>query len=170
MAQREAWQRGPVPGISAQLQPAAHAILHAREDLARVIPAIEADLLWRTAGDAASIGWHLLHLAGSTRRLLTYARGEPLSDEQWEWLEKENHPRTDADIGELWTALEDAFEDALAQMRDTADNELDEVRGVGRAQIPATVRGLLFHAGEHAARHAGQIITTLKVLRATAES
>ena len=170
MAQREAWQRGPVPGISAQLQPAAHAILHAREDLARVIPAIEADLLWRVAGDAASIGWHLLHLTGSTRRLLTYARGEPLSDEQWEWLDKEKHSRTDADIGELWTALEGAFDDALAQMRDTADNELDEVRGVGRAQIPATVRGLLFHAGEHAARHAGQIITTLKVLGATAES
>lgn len=170
MAEREAWQRGPVPGISAQIQPAAHAIMHAREDLARVMPSIDDALLWRSPGGAATIGWHLLHLTGSTGRLLSYARGESLSEAQWAWLEKEKDPPQSLTKADLWSALERTFDDALAQMRVTSDDELDTVRGVGRAQIPATVRGLLFHAGEHAARHAGQVITTIKVLRAAAQS
>ena len=37
---------------------------------------------------------------------------------------------------------------------------------VGRAGLPSTVRGLLFHAAEHAQRHAGQIVTTAKIVRA----
>ena len=36
---------------------------------------------------------------------------------------------------------------------------------MGRARLPATVLGLIFHAAEHTTRHAGQLITTLKVVR-----
>jgi uncharacterized damage-inducible protein DinB len=39
------------------------------------------------------------------------------------------------------------------------------MRAVGRARIPATVRGILFHAAEHTTRHVGQVSTTLKVVR-----
>jgi hypothetical protein len=39
------------------------------------------------------------------------------------------------------------------------------VRQVGRAQLPSTVLGLLFHAAEHAQRHVGQLVTTSKVIR-----
>jgi hypothetical protein len=38
-------------------------------------------------------------------------------------------------------------------------------RAVGRAQLPSTVIGLLFHGAEHSARHAGQIATLAKVVR-----
>jgi uncharacterized damage-inducible protein DinB len=31
--------------------------------------------------------------------------------------------------------------------------------------VPSNVRGLLFHAAEHATRHVGQIITTIKIVR-----
>jgi hypothetical protein len=39
-----------------------------------------------------------------------------------------------------------------------------EARGVGRAQLPSTVLGLLFHAAEHTQRHVGQLTTTAKAL------
>jgi len=35
---------------------------------------------------------------------------------------------------------------------------------VGRARIPSTVLGLLFHAAEHIQRHNGQLLVTVKVL------
>ena len=38
-------------------------------------------------------------------------------------------------------------------------DELNDARPVGRAGLPSTVLGLLFHAAEHAQRHSAQIIT-----------
>jgi uncharacterized damage-inducible protein DinB len=35
---------------------------------------------------------------------------------------------------------------------------------VGRLQLPTTVLGLLFHAAEHSVRHAGQAVSTAKIL------
>jgi uncharacterized damage-inducible protein DinB len=57
---------------------------------------------------------------------------------------------------------------ALEQLRHTAAESLSEQREVGRARLPSTVLGLLFHAAEHTSRHAGQLITTLKVVRGLA--
>ena len=39
-------------------------------------------------------------------------------------------------------------------------------REVGRARLPSTVLGLLFHGAEHTQRHVGQIITTAKIVGA----
>ena len=39
-----------------------------------------------------------------------------------------------------------------------------EVRGVGRKMLPTTVGGLLVHCAEHTQRHAGQLVTTAKVV------
>ena len=58
-----------------------------------------------------------------------------------------------------------AIDRALEQIRRTSPDTLLESREVGRARLPSTVLGLLFHAAEHTTRHAGQLITTLKVLR-----
>lgn len=55
---------------------------------------------------------------------------------------------------------------ALEQLQRTTRDELLEFRGVGRAQLPSNVLGLLFHAAEHSTRHAGQLITTAKILNA----
>ena len=43
-------------------------------------------------------------------------------------------------------------------------NLAGEARSVGRAQLPTTVIGLLFHAAEHTQRHAGQAVTTARVV------
>ena len=57
------------------------------------------------------------------------------------------------------------FPGESAQYRSARDQLLDH-RGVGRAQLPSNVLGLLFHAAEHSTRHSGQLITTAKILAA----
>jgi uncharacterized damage-inducible protein DinB len=162
--QPEAWLRGPVQGISSRLQPAAHALVQTVEDVERAFDGLTSDQLWARPGGAASIGFHVMHLAGSTDRLLTYARGESLDEGQRARLQAEkNPPRTDA--ASLLADLRTAIARALDQLRSTADTTLDESRAIGRAGLSTTVLGLLFHAGEHAQRHAGQIVTTGKILR-----
>jgi hypothetical protein len=53
----------------------------------------------------------------------------------------------------------------VRQLAQTSEATLGSPRVVGRAQLPSTVHGLLFHAAEHAQRHVGQIITTAKISR-----
>jgi hypothetical protein len=167
MAHRpEPWLRGPLPGLSAALQPVATALIGALEDLQAATDALTPEQLWRQPGGAASVGFHLLHLSGSTDRLFTYARGEPLSDAQRGYLASERAlPAPPPTLEALLDSWEATVNHALEQLGKTADTALDEYRAVGRAQLPSTVRGLLFHAAEHAQRHAGQIITTAKVIR-----
>lgn len=167
MGQPEFWMRGiQVEGISAALQPVAHALLQAVEDLEGAASGLSADELWTRPGGAASAGFHLRHLAGSLDRLTTYARGESLSDAQFAALRSEQEAGASAE--ELLAHVRATVERALDQLRATPEDALDEARGVGRAQLPATVRGLLYHAGEHTSRHTGQVITTAKILRGLA--
>jgi uncharacterized damage-inducible protein DinB len=162
--QPEAWQRGAVPGIPDQLQPVAHALMGAAED-ADAAGGLTAAQLWLSPGGAASVGFHLMHLAGSTDRLFTYARGEGLSSQQKDALAAEralSEPRPSADA--LLRAWQETVARALDQLARTPDADLGAPRGVGRMALPSNVRGLLFHAAEHATRHTGQIITTAKIL------
>src|SRR5687767_4473814 len=143
--QPEVWLRGPVEGISPMLQPAAHALLQTIEDVERVVADLPDDQMWITPGEAASIGFHLFHLAGSTDRLLTYARGESLTDAQRARLQAEKDPvRVDADT--LLADLRTSVDQAIAQLRSTRDASLGDTRSIGRAALPTTVLGLLFHA------------------------
>src|SRR5687767_3828745 len=162
----EPWLRGPVDGVPPALQPAAHALIMAREDIDEAVTGLTADEVWATPGGAASIGFHVAHLIGSTDRLLTYARGETLSSEQKAALLRERgvsetRPQLQTLLAE-WHAAVDA---ALDRLRATDERTLGDARGVGKAQLSSTVLGLIFHAAEHAARHTGQIVTTAKVVR-----
>jgi hypothetical protein len=159
----EPWLRGPVPGITPVLQPAAHALIMAREDVEALAPTVSVDVLWRPTGGATA-GFHALHLAGALDRLFTYARGEGLSDEQKAAARAEATPRPDLDGAALVTVVNEAVDRALEQLRNTpAESVLDE-RKVGRAGLPSTVLGLLFHGAEHSTRHSGQFISTVKLL------
>jgi uncharacterized damage-inducible protein DinB len=155
-----------VPGIPNQLQPVAHALIGAAEDAADAASGLTAAQFWLSPGGAASVGFHLMHLAGSTDRLFTYARGEGLSSQQKNALAAErtlSEPRPTADG--LLRAWQETVAWALEQLACTPDAELGASRGVGRMALPTNVRGLLFHAAEHATRHTGQIITTAKIVR-----
>ena len=162
----ERWQAGPVEGVPALLQPVAHALLQVGDDVAeaRNLPDL---LLWASPGGVAPIGWHLLHLGGSTDRLLTYARGEHLTEAQrthlgWERTLPEPRP-TGPQLVDAWA---DSISAALKQLGATAESDLLLSREIGRARLPTTVLGLLFHAAEHASRHAGQVVTTMKLVGA----
>jgi hypothetical protein len=163
----EPWLRGPVPGIPALLQPAAHAFLMAREDVTRAVDGCTAEQLWMSPGGITPLGFHLAHLSGSTDRLLTYARSEPLSEEQKQALAAERTiAETRPPLHQLVDRWHRAVDAALAQIGSTSEHTLSEPRLIGRAQLPSTVLGLLFHAAEHASRHTGQVVTTAKLVRA----
>jgi len=164
----EPWLRGPVVGIPPLLQPVAHALLQAVEDIRRVVPALGHDALWSRPGGAASVGFHVRHAAGALDRLFTYARGEMLTTAQLVTMKRETAPEEqgNATAGELVAAFEAQVERALSQLRDTPADRLTDAREVGRARLPSTVIGLLFHGAEHTQRHVGQTIATAKVVAA----
>jgi uncharacterized damage-inducible protein DinB len=165
----EAWLRGPVPGIDPWLQPAAHALLQVREELPGAVEGLTAPQLEARPGQAASLAFHLRHLAGATDRLLTYARGEQLGEEQRRRAAAEAEGG-EADPQALVRAVQAAVDEVLAHMRHASRDELLAERKVGRAGLPSTVHGLLFHIAEHAARHLGQVVTTAKVVRGQGSS
>jgi uncharacterized damage-inducible protein DinB len=140
----------------------------ALEDVTAAVTGTTVEQLWRRPGGAASIGFHLMHLAGSTDRLLTYARGESLSPGQIAILDAERQlrePYIALDV--LLARWREVVQNALRQIADTPETSLLEPRAVGRARLPSTVLGLIFHAAEHAQRHVGQIVTTTKIIRGT---
>lgn len=160
----EVWLRGPVEGVPPALQPVAHALLQAQEDVGPLARSLDVDLLWASPGGAAPAGFHLRHMAGSLERLLAYARGDALTEAQRARLAAEQEPTPAVDASTLLAELDARVDEALAQLRRTDTPTLDDVRLVGRAGHPSTVRGLLHHAAEHTARHAGQLATTVRVL------
>ena len=162
----EPWLRGPLPGIPGLLQPVGHAFVMSMEDVAAAVANLGPDELWLEPGGVASVGFHLAHLSGSTDRLLTYARGDSLSETQRSLLAREGAIATIrpplADLIMLWRTT---VTGALDQLSSTPEASLSQPREVGRARLPSTVLGLLFHAAEHASRHTGQLVTTSKLVR-----
>jgi hypothetical protein len=146
--------------------PAAHALVQAGEDAERAARGLSVDDLWRRPGGAAAPGFHLRHIPGVLDRLFTYARGEALSATQFEALRMESEPGDPpTEVDELLAGLHAGIERALETIRATPESILLEAREVGRGRLPSTVLGLIAHAAEHAQRHAGQLITTVKVVR-----
>ena len=94
---REVWLRGPVPGIPSLLQPIAHTLLQAREEVTALVEGFPEEWLWHRPAGVASPGFHLQHLAGVLDRLLTYARGQALGPQQLEELAMEGRPASGID-------------------------------------------------------------------------
>jgi uncharacterized damage-inducible protein DinB len=162
----EAWLRGPVPGVPAELMPAAHALIDAREELEGAARGLSIEQLWARPAGVASVGFHLRHVRGATERLLTYARGEALSEGQLAAARRESEPgHPPQGVDELLDALGRGIEAALDALRAIPPSSLGDAREVGRKKLPSNVRGLVFHTAEHARRHAGQAIVTARVVR-----
>ncbi|MCE6987670.1 DinB family protein [Dyadobacter sp. CY323] len=163
----EVWLRGPLPGIPPLLQPVAHALLQAQEELGVFESKFPTKLLWEKPAGIASVGFHLQHLAGVLDRLFTYARSESLSETQLAFLKAEgNEPYSGCSYNDLFHTLKERIQLALKQLGQTDENSLTEIRYVGRAMIPSTQLGLLFHSAEHAQRHVGQLLVTARILLA----
>ena len=162
----EAWLEGPVPGVPDALMPVAHSLMDGCREIG-LATGLSPDELWARPAGVASVGFHLQHIVGAMDRLLTYARGDPLSDEQFAYLRSEGTP-VEQTAEALVGKVHDAVDTALGQLRATSTDSLQEVRTVGRARLPSTVQGLLFHAAEHTRRHAGQVIVTARLVRSGA--
>ena len=167
MAQKlEVWQRGPLPGINSILQPVAHALLQAREEINDYMDAYPVEKLWLRPSRMASVGFHLQHLSGVLDRVFTYAKNEPLSEFQFQQLAEEG---TDSARGYQVSDLVERFnlqvDLAIHQLKNTDGDTLSEYRGIGRAGLPSTVIGLLVHAAEHTMRHVGQLMVTAAVTK-----
>ncbi len=167
MAEREAWLRGAVPDVPPLLQPVAHALLQARDEVRVIAGEVAEDQLWSRPAGMASPGFHLQHLSGVVDRLLTYARGEALTGAQLAALSAEGQEPPGPMTAHLLALAFDARVDmAIIQLRNTTDEQLTEPRLVGRGALPSTVIGLLVHAAEHTMRHVGQLLVTTRVLEA----
>jgi uncharacterized damage-inducible protein DinB len=160
----EYWLRGPVPGVPDLLQPVAHALLQAQEEIHDIMGNVPERLLWERPAGSAAAGFHLRHLAGVLDRLFTYARGESLSRQQLAYLAEEGNPQEDITVAFLLMVLDAQLAKSIDQLRATDPQTLTQTRTVGRLKLPSTVMGLLFHAAEHTMRHTGQLLVTVRVL------
>jgi hypothetical protein len=162
----EVWLRGPLEGVPPLLQPVAHALLQAREEVNEMMDGFPEILLWVKPSGLASPGFHLQHLAGVLDRLFTYARGEALTGHQLTKLSLEGKmPEIAYSITTIIEIFNRQVDASIKQLSETNELTLTESRGVGRAQIPSTVIGLYTHAAEHTMRHVGQLLVTTKILQ-----
>lgn len=166
MAKTEWWQRGPVDGIPAMLQPVAHILLQVGESVDELIDGLTVEQWNARPAGVASIAFHVRHIAGVIDRLFTYARGQSLDDAQFAALRGEGEVMTADGIAGAIATVHQRIEAALAELAVVDVATLGAFRGVGRAQLPSTVIGCLVHGAEHAMRHVGQLSVTARVVRA----
>lgn len=160
----EPWISGSHQDVSPLLRPLLHAFDHARLDLAQWTEGLTTEEIWSTPHGLGSIGFHLRHIAGSADRLFTYVQGAQLSDAQMAALRSEKE--TGATRDQLLSEIEQVFSRIAKSVLAIEEKTLPEPRGVGRKQLPTTVHGLLVHMGEHTMRHVGEIIVTVRIVKA----
>lgn len=161
----EVWLRGRLPEIPDLLQPVAHALLQASEDVHQYTREFPDSLLWETCYGRASVGFHLQHLTGVLDRMISYAMGRELSEEQFAALRNEGNSRPGLGVSALVAAFDLKIGQALDVLKTTKEEQLTASRMVGRKKLPSTVIGLLFHAAEHSSRHVGQLLVSISVLK-----
>ena len=109
--------------------------------------------------DKGSVGFHLRHLAGSTDRLLTYARGASLDERQLAFLRAETEPGAGKE--HLIAGLAAAYAAAMDFAATAGD--FDAPRFIGRQRLQTPLGVLLAHIAEHTQRHTGQLIVLAKI-------
>ncbi len=166
MANTEWWQRGPVDGVPALLQPVAHILLQVRESVGELTGALTESEWNARPANVASCAFHVRHITGVIDRLFTYARGSALSPEQLASIRTEGAELHTDDVAATLEALSQRVDSAVAELRTVDVDTLGDFRGVGRAQLPSTVIGCLVHAAEHSMRHVGQLSVTARIARA----
>jgi uncharacterized damage-inducible protein DinB len=158
----EPWLRGTHTDFAPVQRAVLHALELAKEDLEKWCGNFTDEQLNARPAGLAPVAFHVRHIARTIDRLLTYAEGRDLSDEQMSALrtELDADATRDAVFGELASALAKS----TVRIRALDKSSLEESRTVGKKQLPSTVGGLLVHIADHTQRHVGQAITTAKVV------
>ena len=158
----EPWLRGTLTEIPAVPRAVLHALELAGEDLQKWCGALtDAELNARPA-DLPPVTFHLRHIARSLDRLLTYAEGQALTQEQLTDLKNEVQPGVSRDA--LFAELTESLNRSAERIRSLAQLDLGQLRTVGKKALPTTLGGLLVHVADHTQRHVGQAITTAKII------
>lgn len=160
----EPWLRGTHANVSAVGRAVLHALDLALDDLTKWTAGLKDAQLHAQPLGLTSVAFHLRHIARSTDRILSYAEGKQLSEEQISALKSEKEG--DETLAMLLADVEFSFVNAADRIRVLATANFDTVRLVGRKQFPTTIGGALIHVADHTQRHVGQVVTTAKVLRA----
>ncbi len=162
----EVWLRGDLPGILPLLQPVAHALLQAKEEVTDLMHQFPDELLWESPAGLATPGFHLQHLTGVADRLFTYAKGEALNQEQLQRLASEKEPPfPGCGSRQLVESFNRQVNKCVDTLKTITEDSLTVAREVGRAKLPSTVIGLLVHSAEHTMRHVGQLLVTVRILK-----
>ncbi len=166
-AQPEPWLRGTLPGVPAVSRAVLHALELARENILDWAPQLTDPEIHTSPFGLTPFAFHVRHIAHSLDRLLTYAEGRRLDVIQRAALNVELEPgmTREALLAEFGSALREAQDRVRALPMD----QLEQERLVGGKRLPATLGGLLVHLADHTQRHAGQAVTTAKLLLALRE-
>ncbi len=160
----EPWLRGTLTEVPAVARGVLHAFQLAYEDAHKWCAGLsDAQIHARPAG-LPSVAFQLRHIAGSLDRLLTYAEGRPLSEEQFQSLKAEASP--DGSTKDVLAELDAVISRGNLRVRALASEDFALPRAVGRKGLTTTLGGLLVHIADHTQRHVGQAITTAKLVSA----
>ena len=160
----EAWLRGPVDGVPSLLQPVAHALIQANDEIHTIMSDFPQTRLWEKPAEVASVAFHLQHIPGVLDRLFSYSKGLPISNTQLKYLSEEGLEDASIKKETLLANLSQQIDKSIGYLKTVDPAMLPEVRTVGRKKLPSTVLGLLFHAAEHTMRHTGQLLVTARLL------
>jgi uncharacterized damage-inducible protein DinB len=158
----EPWLRGTLREVPAVQRAVLHALELAEEDLRRWCGSLSDEQVNARPGGLPPVAFHLRHIARSLDRLLTYAEGRDLSELQLAGLKTEIDSGATRDA--LFLELSSALTNSMTRVRALDVSVFEQIRVVGRKQLPTTVAGLLVHVADHTQRHVGQAVTTAKVV------
>lgn len=105
-----------------------------REDLSKYSQGLTREEVWRKIHGAASLGFHIKHIAGSVDRLTTYLIGGQLNEAQMRFLQQEGDPN--ADLDELLRLMDAALHKSEEELNQLDPASLYNPRGVGRKALP----------------------------------
>jgi uncharacterized damage-inducible protein DinB len=158
----EPWLRGTLTEMDPLRRAVVHALWMASEDVARWCTGLSDEEMEARLFGLPSAAFQMRHMVGSLDRLLTYAEGRQLNEEQMAAMMSEAAASSREDV---MAEFEAGMRSAENRVRAFLPESYEEVRGVGRKMLPTTVGGLLVHCADHTQRHAGQMVTTVKVIR-----
>jgi len=164
----EPWLRGTLTDTPAVQRAVMHALQAAEEELTNWCSGLTDEEVQQRPAGLASVAFHLRHIPGSIDRLLTYAEGGELSEEQLQRMRSEG--AQDMSTKECVQQLSRGLRAAEERIQRFRTEQLQEPRTVGRKRLPTTVGGLLVHVADHTLRHVGQAITTARWLLANRAS
>lgn len=158
----EPWLRSTRSDLPALLRAVLHALDLARENVEQWTPQLtDAEAHERPFG-LTPFAYHVRHIGHSLDRLLTYAEGRELNVFQKAALSVELEPGMT--VPSMLAEFRITLREAEVRVAALPLAEIDQPRWVGGKRLPTTLAGLLVHLADHTQRHAGQAVTTAKLL------